>query len=75
MAIAPRFLSRVADSPTQPVGEAWGDTVIAIPEGAPECWHNAIDDQHLTARGAIEAARAFRAFPAALLIAGRADGS
>ncbi len=38
IAIAPRLPTRTTECGRWPVGDVWGDTTIALPEGAPAAW-------------------------------------
>jgi (1->4)-alpha-D-glucan 1-alpha-D-glucosylmutase len=68
VAAAGRFFTRLPDPP---VGEAWGDSALALPEGAAASWRDALTGQELRTRGAggrsLALAEVFRHLPVALL--------
>ena len=68
LAVAPRWLSRVASADGSPLGEAWGDTAVRLPAGSPAGWSHALDGRDLGAEnGTLRVADLFRHLPVALL--------
>lgn len=67
--VAPRFLTRLVKEGELPLGEkTWGDTYIALPEGAPSRWKDAITGSMIDSKGDLRVAYIFKYFPAGLLI-------
>jgi len=68
LAVAPRWLSRVASADGSPLGEVWGDTAVRLPAGSPAGWRHALDGCELGAEnGTLRVADLFRHLPVALL--------
>lgn len=69
IAIVPRFLSKLVEPETFPLGDAvWGDTHLPIPAAWPHQWVDAITQQPVGGTGAIAIGHALQQFPVALLI-------
>ncbi|HVF90258.1 MAG TPA: malto-oligosyltrehalose synthase, partial [Blastocatellia bacterium] len=68
--IAPRLLTSVVGERELPLGAAWRNTRVELPEGAPKAWSHAFTGQVIDGREEIELSEAFRRFPACLLIGG-----
>jgi (1->4)-alpha-D-glucan 1-alpha-D-glucosylmutase len=68
VAAAGRFFTRLPDPP---VGEAWGATILPLPEEGGEVWRDALTGRELRASGApgprLPLAEVFRHLPVALL--------
>lgn len=65
---APRFLTGVVEPGGLPLGDVWGDTALALPEGAPTDWREAVCGGRVEAGGGLALAEAWRVFPGALLL-------
>ncbi|PKN01477.1 MAG: malto-oligosyltrehalose synthase [Elusimicrobia bacterium HGW-Elusimicrobia-1] len=68
--VCPRLLSAVLRGATsEPVGAAWGNTRIILPDGAPAEWRNIFTGANVGADGAsIPVSSALANFPAAVLV-------
>jgi len=73
LAAVPRLVTRFTDAGAAPLGErAWGKSIIALPEDAPDRWLNIFTGEELEAarnRGKkhLRVAEVFRSFPVAML--------
>jgi (1->4)-alpha-D-glucan 1-alpha-D-glucosylmutase len=73
LAAAPRLVTRLTEAGAAPLGErAWGKSVLALPEDAPDRWLNIFTGEELeTARDGgkkhLRVAELFRSFPVAML--------
>jgi (1->4)-alpha-D-glucan 1-alpha-D-glucosylmutase len=66
--VAPRFLTRVVQPGSLPIGDAWQDTAILFPENAPESLLNIFTGEELALGRAATLSTLLRDFPCALLI-------
>jgi (1->4)-alpha-D-glucan 1-alpha-D-glucosylmutase len=74
LAVAPRFLTSLIKPGQAPLGRSvWQDTTIALPDGAPPFWQDALTDEVVPARGRIGVADVLTKFPVALLRGVRQD--
>ncbi|MCB2155799.1 malto-oligosyltrehalose synthase [bacterium] len=69
LVIAPRFFTQIVDEGQAPVGEAvWQNTMIALPDGAPKRWRDAMTSADIKVEGKLPVGQALENFPVALLI-------
>ncbi|RJP20408.1 MAG: malto-oligosyltrehalose synthase [Candidatus Abyssobacteria bacterium SURF_5] len=67
--VAPRFLITVLKEDEDPFGEkVWKDTYLALPEGAPKSWRDAITDDQATLDNFLPVGKVLRRFPVSLLV-------
>jgi (1->4)-alpha-D-glucan 1-alpha-D-glucosylmutase len=65
--VAPRFLTRVVQPGSLPIGAAWQDTAVLFPAGAPASLVNSFTGEEVTS-GRVPLSNLLRDFPCALLI-------
>ena len=65
MVAVPRLVAKLCGTASDPLGDVWGDTTLAVPAGR---WRNVFTGEVLTATGPLPAADVFRHFPVALLM-------
>ncbi len=77
LVIAPRLVSRLGGPGEFPVGApTWKNTVLCLPEGSPEEWHDEFGGQSIASSGGrLPLAAAFGDFPVAILTSGRANAN
>jgi (1->4)-alpha-D-glucan 1-alpha-D-glucosylmutase len=64
IAVVPRLLAKMGAA--VPLGpKSWGDTIVELPEGAPQHWQNIFTGESISAP--LSASRLFETFPVALL--------
>ncbi len=69
IAIAPRFLTRLVDEDTYPLGqEVWEDTSIIIPQKLQAPWQEIISDRQISLGDILSIGEVLQHFPVALLI-------
>ena len=75
--VAPRFTAKLVPTGRLPVGPAaWRDTLLLLPEGAPDIWRNVMTEERLTASPSpaghkvLPLGDLLKRFPVALLIGG-----
>lgn len=68
--VAPRFLTRVVKAGEVPLGEAWGDTSLEVPDGWQGGWKDAVTGLTVIVdhNGKLPLAEILKTFPAALLL-------
>ncbi len=68
VAAAPRWTVGLVEGPgLAPGAEAWGDTRIVLPEGAPRRWRDVLRREEMEGAGGLELGRICGAFPVAVL--------
>ncbi|HYP29598.1 MAG TPA: malto-oligosyltrehalose synthase [Blastocatellia bacterium] len=65
--LAPRLLTSFVSEQGLPLGQAWEDTQVALPEGAPATWRDAFTGEALDGGGGVRLSEAFGRFPVSLL--------
>jgi (1->4)-alpha-D-glucan 1-alpha-D-glucosylmutase len=70
---APRLVTRLTGAGAAPLGEgAWGKSVLALPEDAPDRWRNIFTEEeletsHTDGKKQLRVAEVFKSFPVAML--------
>ena len=70
---APRLVTRLTGTGAAPLGErAWGKSVLALPEDAPDRWRNIFTEEeletsHTDGKKQLRVAEVFKSFPVAML--------
>jgi len=73
--IAPRFLSRLVQEGTFPLGsQVWQDTAVVMPDGAPAQWRNVITNEVLSLGNALPVGEVLLNFPVAMLMGEATEG-
>ena len=76
LAVVPRWLARTyTEKQNLPSAEFWGETVVPLPESAPQCWRNVLTGENVESRMAggtrsLLVSGMLKRFPVALLAAG-----